>query len=157
MEDVLSIPELLETILLHLDITTLLVSATRVNKTWKAVITLIHPVKNSLLPGLRMGTLYDVVQYRAGHHERNSMWFRVVWNQAREPYNTNSSQEKCRKMLQQTNVVVEFYHVNDGAFVEHHHEPPDLALFDMRFRSEDYQHINIEIHEKTWDGPDSKL
>ncbi|RYP78148.1 hypothetical protein DL769_003229 [Monosporascus sp. CRB-8-3] len=112
---------------------------------------LIHPVKNPLLPGLRMGTLYDVVQYRAGHHERNSMWFRVVWNQAREPYNTNSSREKCREMLQQTNVVVEFYHVNDGAFVEHHHEPPDLALFDMRFRSEDYQHINIEIHEKTWD------
>ncbi|XXG97192.1 hypothetical protein Hte_003487 [Hypoxylon texense] len=114
--------------------------------------TLIEPVNNALLPGLRMGTLYDVVQYRAGHHERNSMWFRVVWNQEREPYNTNSSRMNCKEMLQQTNVVVEFYHVADQALVEHHHEPPDLTLFDERFRSEDYQHINIQIHEQTWDG-----
>ncbi|KAI4870663.1 hypothetical protein F4820DRAFT_220588 [Hypoxylon rubiginosum] len=113
---------------------------------------LIEPANNALLPGLRMGTLYDVVQYRAGHHERNSMWFRVVWNQEREPHNTNSSRMKCREMLQQTNVVVEFYHIADQAFRGHHHEPPDLALFDARFRSEDYQHIDIQIHEETWDG-----
>ncbi|KAI1780999.1 hypothetical protein F4818DRAFT_23132 [Hypoxylon cercidicola] len=113
---------------------------------------LIRPMADSQLSGLRMGMLYDVVQYRAGHHEHTSMWFRVVWNQEREPYSTRSSQVKCQEMLQQTNVVVEFHHINDGAFKGHFHEPPDLAVFDKRFRSEDYQHVDIQIDEKTWDG-----
>ncbi|KAI6092853.1 hypothetical protein F4821DRAFT_223422 [Hypoxylon rubiginosum] len=114
--------------------------------------TLVSPTAHSQSPGLRMGMLYDVVQYRAGHHEYTSMWFRVVWNQAREPYNTLSSQAKCRELLQQTNVVVEFYHVDDEVFRGHHYEPPDVAAFDQRFRSEDYQHIDIQAHEKTWNG-----
>ncbi|KAI0539147.1 hypothetical protein GGR58DRAFT_500408 [Xylaria digitata] len=112
--------------------------------------TLIYPNTGPSLPGLRMGTLYDIVQYRAGHHERNSMWFRVVWGEARDPYSTNSSRDKCRELLQQTNVVVEFYHISDEAFVEFHREPRDLTLFDMRFRSDDYQHVDVPINERTW-------
>ncbi|KAI0013059.1 hypothetical protein F4779DRAFT_613930 [Xylariaceae sp. FL0662B] len=112
--------------------------------------TLLQPETDPASSGLCMGTLYDVVQYHTGHHTRTSMWFRVVWDQAREPYGTPSAMECCRRLLQRTNVVVEFYHTFDPGWVEHR-EPLDLSLFDKRFRSEVYRDIDISIDEETFE------
>ncbi|KAI3343274.1 F-box domain-containing protein [Ustulina deusta] len=111
--------------------------------------TLIRPETDPDSPGLCMGTLYDIVQHHTGHHTRRSRWFRVVWDQAREPYGTPSAMECCRRLLKHTNVVVEFYHTFDYAVVEHR-EPQDASLFDKRFRSEAHRNIDINIDDEAF-------
>ncbi|KAI0973224.1 F-box domain-containing protein [Xylaria arbuscula] len=99
--------------------------------------------------GLCMGTLYDLVQYHTGHHTRISRWFRVVWNEVRKPYSTPSAKLFCRRLLQRTSVVVEFYHTFDVGFINHK-EPINLSLFERTFRSEAYREINIDIEEEAF-------
>ncbi|KAI0197546.1 F-box domain-containing protein [Astrocystis sublimbata] len=92
-------------------------------------------------PGLRMGTLYDIVQYHLGHHDVESTWFHVIWNEARKPYATRPDTDWYNQLLQSTNVMVEFYHMNHFAF--EHCELPDRLKFDKCFRSEGYRDIDI--------------
>lgn len=63
--------------------------------------------------GLRMGQLYDLVQYHVGHHDLHSLWFRITWLRSRPHYITYHSRNVCRDLLEQTKVVVEFYDAKD--------------------------------------------
>lgn len=95
--------------------------------------------------GLRMGQLYDLVQYHAGHHEFFSLWFRVTWLRSRPHYVTFHSRNVCRELLEQTKVVVEFYDRNDQHLSDDRiSEPPDVQVFDAHFRCEDYQHAEFQ-------------
>ncbi|KAJ8132221.1 hypothetical protein O1611_g1401 [Lasiodiplodia mahajangana] len=146
MDRVLLIPELLESILLHLDPGTLLDGGDDPTPPFpmdpEFQKTLTRPEADIDSPGLRMGTLYNIVQHHTGHHTRGSRWFRVVWDRAREPYGTPSAIECSRRLLKHTKVMVEFYHMFD--YVIEHREPQDASPFDKRFRSEAYPDINID-------------
>lgn len=95
--------------------------------------------------GLRMGQLYDLVQYHAGHHEFFSLWFRVIWVRSRPHYVTFHSRNVCRELLEKTKVVVEFYDRNDQHLSDDHFsEPPDVQIFDAHFRCDNYQHADFQ-------------
>ncbi|KAI1202209.1 hypothetical protein F5X97DRAFT_288295 [Nemania serpens] len=36
--------------------------------------------------GIRMGHLYDLIRYYAGHHEHNALWYRAVWDYEKPPF-----------------------------------------------------------------------
>jgi len=93
--------------------------------------------------GLRMGELYDIVQYRAGHHERNTVYFSVVWCHTRGSSMKQVLGRITEKMLEQTILVVEFYHANERI----DHEPRNVEAFDAAFRCDDFQHVKVETEK----------
>lgn len=95
--------------------------------------------------GLRMGQLYDLIQYHAGHHNMFSLWFRVIWLRSRPHYVTFHSRNVCRDLLETTQVVVEFYDRNDRHLSDDRiSHPSDIQVFDAHFRCDDYQHADFQ-------------
>ncbi|KAL3428491.1 F-box domain-containing protein [Phlyctema vagabunda] len=112
---------------------------------------LVTPNPQAPFDGLRMGELYDIVQYHAGHHERYSLWFRIIWGQPREPFVTSLNRETCQSLLSQTNVVVELYHFADEGYTTHPYDPADLGVFEAAFRSDQYRPLNFTASKITAD------
>lgn len=100
--------------------------------------------------GLRMGQLYDLIQRHAGHHDLQSLWFRVTWLRSRPHYITYHSRNVCRDLLEKTKVVVEFYDASDQvlAFCRVS-QPPDVQVFDAHFRCDDYRHAEFQTVDIT--------
>lgn len=91
--------------------------------------------------GLRMGELYDMVQYYSGHHEHNSMWFRVTRRGLGLRFMFDVQEGIHQGTMNETNFAVEFRHIADhGMYVG---EPLDVEDFDAEFRSDDFTHINV--------------
>lgn len=99
--------------------------------------------------GLRMGELYDFVQYHAGHHDRRSLWFRVIWGQPKEPFTSDHSQEICQRILARTHVVVEFHNFDDGALADHPRAPANVETFDAIFRCDEYTRPSVQTEAVT--------
>jgi hypothetical protein len=97
--------------------------------------------------GLRMGQLYDMIQYWAGHHKEHSLWFRVHWHQFLEPSTTKLSREIAESMLSEHGVVVEFQRKEDMVWGDHLRDPQDVDLFDDTFRCDEYSHVEIQLHD----------
>ncbi|PYH94527.1 hypothetical protein BO71DRAFT_296205, partial [Aspergillus ellipticus CBS 707.79] len=93
--------------------------------------------------GVRFGMLYDLVQHHAGNHEYSSLWFRVVWGRLWMPTEGTTMTRVCEELLQESSVVVQFYHIEDGG----KHEPADPAAWDRSFRSEGFQLPEMESEE----------
>lgn len=114
-----------------------------------------------LVAGLRMGELYDLVQYRASTHQRCSLWFRIYWNQVREPFYCDFSENAGRQIIRDTNVMIEF-HEADDAGATHVRDPTDPDAFNAVFRCDQHcpleveftSHIPAAVVELDWlDGP----
>ncbi|POR38149.1 Uncharacterized protein TPAR_01665 [Tolypocladium paradoxum] len=114
--------------------------------------------------GVRMGELYDLVQYHAGHHEANSLLFRVTWGQPQEPFETVMNQQQCERLLSQTSVLVELRPRADEIWANHPFDPPDVGVFDSTFRCEEYSKSNMDPQEikpqeftRTWTRADGSV
>ncbi|KND94131.1 hypothetical protein TOPH_01116 [Tolypocladium ophioglossoides CBS 100239] len=97
--------------------------------------------------GVRMGELYDLVQYHAGHHETNSLLFRVAWGQPQQFSETLMHQHHCERLLSQTGLLVDLRPRADEVWAYHPLDPPDVRVFDSTFRCEEYSKPNIEPQE----------
>ena len=106
------------------------------NQIWKAM------VEPSCEGGLRMGELYDMVQYRSGHHESNSMWFKVTRRELRLRFMFDIQEGIHQRMMVKTNFVVEFKHIADYGIYPT--EPKDVDAFDADFRCDDFRHIDVD-------------
>lgn len=122
-----------------------------------------HSVSTALIPcengGLRMGELYDLVQHHAGHHEYHSLWFRVTWNQPQAPFMSWMYRHYCGKLLEETNVLVEFQHKDDRGLWDHPRDPPEEDVFDSIFRCDEhckpeFETQDITAHEPGMQGMD---
>ncbi|RAQ61530.1 hypothetical protein AFCA_004938 [Aspergillus flavus] len=106
-----------------------------------------EPVSPQPLPisqtGLRFGLLYDLLQYHAGHHQYPSLYFRLVWGRRYAPLLRDAMEHACRQLLEETSVIVQFFHRNNDL----EHEPADVEAWDSAFRSEDFQlpHEQLEV------------
>lgn len=100
------------------------------------------PAKTS--DGLRMGELYDFVQYHAGHHEHHSLWFRVSWGKPQPPFVSWMYEYYCEKLFEKTSVVVECLHKDDELRWNHPREPADVDVFDFVFRCDEFSHVKVE-------------
>ncbi|KAI0104177.1 hypothetical protein GGR51DRAFT_234575 [Nemania sp. FL0031] len=107
---------------------------------WKA---LIEPDTSMHTTGIRMGHLYDLIQYYAGHHDRNSLWYRVVWNHERPPFYSGFLEDECKDLLRRTPLVIELYDVEDLCRGSETREPPDLESFDSTFRCQESSQPNV--------------
>lgn len=108
---------------------------------WTAIVDPITPDY-----GLRMGQLYDLVQYRTGHHDSISTWFRVIWHVQRGPPMSDFSQDAADKMMAHTGVVVEFYE-ESNPFCRR--DPLHAEGFDSVFRSHDFKLPVVKTERKT--------
>ncbi|KAI1146962.1 hypothetical protein F4825DRAFT_173165 [Nemania diffusa] len=100
----------------------------------------LHPL------GVRMGLLYDVVQHHTSLDTRGARWFRVVWNQDREPDGPRAMEKCYQRVLNHTSVVVEGYPIFDPRIVEHRkHE--DALVFAQRFRSKAYGDTDLNTNQ----------
>ncbi|KAK1997975.1 F-box domain-containing protein [Colletotrichum falcatum] len=98
--------------------------------------------------GLRMGELYDVVQYGAGHHGRHSLWFRVLWGRpAAGRFALGHVKEAFERLTARTGVVVEFMQADDYTLPNHPRDPADVGVFDAAFRCEEYSGVEFETEE----------
>ncbi|OOO06120.1 2OG-Fe(II) oxygenase [Aspergillus oryzae] len=104
-----------------------------------------EPVSPQPLPisqtGLRFGLLYDPLQYHAGHHQYPSLYFRLVWGRRYAPLLRDAMEHACRQLLEETSVIVQFFHRNNDL----EHEPADVEAWDSAFRSEDFQHPHEQL------------
>ncbi|KAI0475079.1 hypothetical protein GGR56DRAFT_496321 [Xylariaceae sp. FL0804] len=129
----------------------------------RALKALIQPLDSMVSSGVKMGDLYDLVQYHAGHHEQLSMHYRVIWVEQRPDSYTDFLRDQCRELLRQTPIVVELYDYDDPEMkppLTPHpiREPPDLDAFDSTFRCEDarppsvhwMQIESLEFHFNRW-------
>ncbi|KAM0814533.1 putative F-box domain-containing protein [Seiridium cardinale] len=98
-------------------------------------------------PGLRMGQLYDLVQYRAGHHPLHSLWFRIHWMQPRGPFCMPACRRVCQELLTKTSVVLEMVDDDDQVWANHPRSPLDAKEFDEAFRSCDFSISKVETEE----------
>lgn len=94
--------------------------------------------------GLRMGELFDFVQYHAGHHKNHSLWYRVTWGRPQQPFVSWMCEYYCEKLFEKTNVVVECLHKEDELKWNHPREPADVDVFDFTFRCDEYSHAKVE-------------
>lgn len=85
--------------------------------------------------GLCMGQLYDMVQCRASLPTECSVWFRVTWHRPREPVVLPFCYETGQKLLDQTCLLTEFHHVDDGYGAD----PVNTDKFHAAFRCDDFQ------------------
>lgn len=92
--------------------------------------------------GLRMGELYDIVQYHLGHHESNSMWFRVIRRGLRLRFMFDIQEGIHQGMMNETNFAVEFRHIADYSMYAR--EPKDVGAFDAEFRCDDSRHVDVD-------------
>lgn len=97
--------------------------------------------------GVRMGELFDLVQYHAGHHETNSLLFRVTWGRPQQPFESLMNQHHCERLLSQTSVLVELRPRADEVWAHHPFDPPDVGVFDSTFRCEEYRKPDMETQE----------
>ncbi|KAK6078709.1 F-box domain-containing protein [Seiridium cupressi] len=108
---------------------------------------LVTPGAPEKSPGLRMGQLYDLVQYRAGHHQLHSLWFRIHWMQPRGPFCTPLCLQICQELLTKTCVVLEMIDEDDAVLADHPRSPLDVDEFDRAFRSQDYSMFKVETEQ----------
>ncbi|KFY43191.1 hypothetical protein V494_02083 [Pseudogymnoascus sp. VKM F-4513 (FW-928)] len=92
--------------------------------------------------GLRMGELYDIVQYHSGHHETNSMWFRVTRRGLGFQFMFEIQKSIHQGMMNKTNLVVEIQNIADYGM--HAGEPKDVEAFDADFRCDDFRHVDVD-------------
>ncbi|KAI1112487.1 hypothetical protein F5Y14DRAFT_270281 [Nemania sp. NC0429] len=92
--------------------------------------------------GIQMGHLYDLVQYYAGHHQRDELWYRVVWNSVKLPTYSGFLRDECKGLLHRTPLVVELYDVADSRMGTDAREPSDLEAFDSTFQCEESSEPN---------------
>ncbi|KAF5674065.1 hypothetical protein FHETE_3125 [Fusarium heterosporum] len=64
--------------------------------------------------GLSMGQLYDMVHSTTCQRENYATWYRISWDKPRGSHQTERCREECEKLLDQTNVMVEFYSKDAG-------------------------------------------
>lgn len=91
--------------------------------------------------GLRMGELYDMVQYHSGLREHNSMqWFPVTGRGLglRFVFDVHGDTQKGK--LNETNFAVEFQHVTDSGMYER--DSSEVDAFDAEFRCDDFSYVN---------------
>lgn len=105
------------------------------NTVWTA---LWDPQSQESTVGLRMGELYDLVQFNAGHHSCYSLWFRVLWGPPRDPFCGKFVLENRNSLLAKTHALVEFYPSDDSAWANHPRVPSDVDAFDAIFRCDEY-------------------
>ncbi|KAI9036929.1 uncharacterized protein KD926_001173 [Aspergillus affinis] len=116
------------------------------------------PSPSTLLPisqsGLRMGLLYDLIQYHAGHHEQSSLYFRILWGHQWREYSVNKPHVRTsNELLKEIGVVIQFVHKCDSRS----REPVDVRAWNSAFKSEDFQlpeHETVEAWRGSWDDPD---
>ncbi|KFY08403.1 hypothetical protein V492_06268 [Pseudogymnoascus sp. VKM F-4246] len=92
--------------------------------------------------GLRMGELYDIVQFHSGHHKSNSMWFRVARRGLKLRFMFKIQKGIHQNMMEETNLVLEFREIADyGMYAS---EPKDVEAFDADFRCDDFRRIDVD-------------
>lgn len=99
--------------------------------------------------GLRMGELYDLVQYRAGHHHRYSLWFRVIWGPPKEPFCSDLCHKARQNLLAKTHLVVELYDSEDSAWADNPRVPANADVFDSIFRCDEHNHLVVQAESST--------
>ncbi|KFZ06079.1 hypothetical protein V501_07741 [Pseudogymnoascus sp. VKM F-4519 (FW-2642)] len=104
---------------------------------WQTVSTaMVEPSRG----GLRMGELYDMVQYHSGHREHNSMkWFPVTQRGLGLRF-VFDTQDGVQEMMNEIDFAVEFQHVMGSGM--YFREPSDVEAFDAEFRCDDFRYIN---------------
>lgn len=98
--------------------------------------------------GLRMGALYDLVQYHAGHHSRYSLWFRVLCGPPKTPLCSELCEKARRELLTETHLVVELYNHQDSGWRHNRQLPADVDVFDSIFRSDERNHIKVQTESR---------
>ncbi|KAL6920001.1 hypothetical protein FSST1_004027 [Fusarium sambucinum] len=95
------------------------------------------------LKGLTMGQLYDMVHSTICRRENYTTWYRVSWDKARELHQMEVCKEKVSRLLEETNVVVEFYRQGDDDD-DYDCGPWDIVSVREAFRSEGCGDSKIE-------------
>ncbi|KAI1162232.1 hypothetical protein F5B18DRAFT_625157 [Nemania serpens] len=103
---------------------------------------LIAPGTSTDSTGVQMGHLYDLIQYYAGHHQHNALWYRVVWKHEKPPFFSGFLRDECKDLVRRTHLVVELYDVRDSRMGVNTREPSDLEAFDSTFRCEESSQPN---------------
>ncbi|OAA39401.1 F-box domain protein [Metarhizium rileyi] len=93
---------------------------------------------------VRMGQLYDMLQYGAAHHDTYSYFFRVLLEYPQAPSLSLESKRRIEEALRETSLLVEVYPQTDivpwlGR------EPAIAADFDSAFRCDDFFHLDFHI------------
>lgn len=101
---------------------------------------LIHPQMGE---EVKMGMLYDLVQYQAGHHDAHSAWFRVVWGCPQDPFETAGLRQHQEQLFYQTTLAVELRVKDDRVWADHPRDPINVGRFDKEFRSEEFDLVHI--------------
>lgn len=98
--------------------------------------------------GLSMGELYDLVQYHAGHYERDSLYFRVLWGLPPiKPFVSVLDRDICEELLSHTSVMVDLSSHGHGYLAQYFPAPTNLGDFEAAFRRDEYRPASLEISE----------
>ncbi|KAJ4272189.1 hypothetical protein NW762_000900 [Fusarium torreyae] len=91
--------------------------------------------------GLSMGQLYDVVHSTTCQADNYAIWYRICWDKARASHQTELCREQCEQLLEETNVVVEFYSKDAGDW---DCGPWDISSVREAFRCSDCSDAKVE-------------
>ncbi|KFX98580.1 hypothetical protein V490_02213 [Pseudogymnoascus sp. VKM F-3557] len=107
------------------------------NSAWQTVST---PMVEPSCGGLRMGELYDMVQYHSGHRTHNFSWLPATQRGLGLRFVFDKQEGVHQGRIDETNFAIEFSHVMDSGMYER--DPSDVEAFDAEFRCDDFSYIN---------------
>ncbi|TWU71856.1 hypothetical protein ED733_003325 [Metarhizium rileyi] len=93
---------------------------------------------------VRMGQLYDMLQYWAAHHDAHSYLFRVLLEYPQAPSLSLQSEKIIEEALRETSLLVEV-HPDDDMTLPFCREPANADEFDSVFRCDDFFHLDFHV------------